>query len=72
MPGTCTTGSCQKWVYRTYVRSVDRLYELGNLRRSNAMLQPGSKALDRETAMKLNAELELEDVERRCGTSDVR
>jgi hypothetical protein len=43
--------------------AVDRLYELEKLRRSLAMLEPGSKALDRETAMRLIAE--LQDLERR-------
>ena len=36
---------------------VDRLYELENLRRSLAMLPPGSKSLDREEAMRLLADL---------------
>jgi hypothetical protein len=43
--------------------AMDRLHELENLRRSLAMLEPGSKALDRETAMRLIAE--LQDLERR-------
>ena len=47
--------------WRTYVRAVDRLHELERMRRSIAMLQPGSKALSREDAMKLIAE--LQDVE---------
>ena len=43
---------------------MDRLYELENLRRSLAMLPPGTKAaLDREEAMALLAE--LQEVERR-------
>jgi hypothetical protein len=42
---------------------VNRLYELEKLRRSLAMLEPGSQALDRETAMKLISE--LRDLERR-------
>lgn len=42
---------------------VDRLHELKRMRRSIAMLEPGTKALDRETAMRLIAE--LQDVERR-------
>jgi vacuolar-type H+-ATPase subunit D/Vma8 len=37
---------------------VDRLYELERMRRSIAMLQPGTKALDREEAMRLIAELQ--------------
>ena len=37
---------------------VDRLYELENLRRSLAMLVPGSQALDREEAMRLLSELQ--------------
>jgi len=41
----------------------DRLHELERMRRSIAMLEPGTKALSREDAMKLIAE--LEDVERR-------
>ncbi len=36
---------------------MDRLYEIENLRRSLAMLPPGTKALDREEAMKLLSEL---------------
>jgi len=36
---------------------MDRLYEIENLRRSLAMLPPGTKALDREDAMKLLGEL---------------
>jgi vacuolar-type H+-ATPase subunit D/Vma8 len=43
--------------------SMDRLHELERMRRSIAMLQPGTKALSREDAMKLIAE--LQDVERR-------
>jgi hypothetical protein len=43
--------------------SVDRLHELERMRRSIAMLQPGTKALSREDAMKLIAE--LQDVEGR-------
>jgi hypothetical protein len=43
---------------RTYVRAVDRLHELERMRRSIAMLQPGTKALSREDAMKLIAELQ--------------
>ncbi len=47
--------------------SVDRMYELENLRRSLAMLPPGSKAaLDREQAMRLLAELRR--VEGRLGS----
>jgi vacuolar-type H+-ATPase subunit D/Vma8 len=42
---------------------MDRLHELERMRRSIAMLQPGTKALSREDAMKLIAE--LQDVERR-------
>jgi hypothetical protein len=42
---------------------MDRLYELESMRRSIAMLQPGVKALSREEAMRLIAE--LQDVERR-------
>lgn len=37
---------------------MDRLYELENLRRSLAMLPPGTKVLDREEAMRLLAELQ--------------
>jgi len=36
---------------------VDRYYELEDLRRSLAMLPPGTAALDREAAMGLLAEL---------------
>jgi len=36
---------------------MDRLYEIENLRRSLAMLPPKTKALDREEAMNLLAEL---------------
>ena len=44
--------------------SVDRLHQLEQMRRSIAMLQPGTKAdLSREDAMRLIAE--LQDVERR-------
>jgi hypothetical protein len=43
--------------------SVDRLHELERMRRSIAMLQPGTKALSREDAMRLIAE--LQDVEGR-------
>jgi hypothetical protein len=43
---------------------MDRLYQLENMRRSIAMLQPGTKAnLSREDAMRLIAE--LQDVEGR-------
>ncbi|HUY22420.1 MAG TPA: hypothetical protein VMV22_08760 [Acidimicrobiales bacterium] len=42
---------------------MDRRYELENLRRSIAMLRPGSAALDREAAMRLLAE--LQELERR-------
>jgi len=42
---------------------MDRLHEFENLRRSLAMLEPGTKALDREAAMRLIAE--LQDLERR-------
>jgi hypothetical protein len=42
---------------------VDRLHELESMRRSIAMLQPGTKALSREEAMRLIAE--LQDVEGR-------
>jgi vacuolar-type H+-ATPase subunit D/Vma8 len=42
---------------------MDRLHELERMRRSIAMLQPGSRALDREEAMRLIAE--LQDLERR-------
>jgi hypothetical protein len=42
---------------------MDRLHELERMRRSIAMLQPGSGALDREEAMRLIAE--LQDLERR-------
>ena len=46
---------------------MDRLYDLENLRRSLAMLPPGSKApLDREQAMALLAE--LREVEGRLRT----
>jgi hypothetical protein len=41
---------------------MDRLHELESMRRSIAMLEPGTKALDRETAMRLIAE--LQDLER--------
>ena len=37
---------------------MDRLHELERMRRSIAMLQPGSKALSREDAMKLISELQ--------------
>jgi hypothetical protein len=43
--------------------SMDRLHELERMRRSIAMLQPGTKALSREDAMRLIAE--LQDVEGR-------
>jgi hypothetical protein len=35
---------------------VDRLHELERMRRPIAVLQPGTKALDREDAMRLIAE----------------
>jgi hypothetical protein len=38
--------------------AVDRLYELENLRRSIAMLEPRANALDRESAMGLIEELQ--------------
>jgi hypothetical protein len=45
---------------------MDRHHELENLRRSLAMLPPGTKALDREEAMRVLAELQgLEDRLRR-------
>jgi hypothetical protein len=47
--------------------AVDRLHELERMRRSIAMLQPGTKALSREDAMRLIAE--LQDLERRRRTS---
>jgi hypothetical protein len=37
---------------------VDRFYELENMRRSIAMLQPRANALDREAAMGLIEELQ--------------
>jgi len=41
---------------------VDRYHELEDLRRSVAMLPPGSAALDREAALRLLVELQgLED-----------
>jgi hypothetical protein len=44
---------------RTYVRSVDRLYELDDRRRSLVMLQPGSPSgLSREDAVNLISELQ--------------
>jgi hypothetical protein len=43
--------------------AMDRLHELESMRRSIAMLQPGTKALSREEAMRLIAE--LQDVEGR-------
>jgi len=43
--------------------SMDRLHELESMRRSIAMLNPRSSALDREEAMALLQE--LQDVERR-------
>jgi vacuolar-type H+-ATPase subunit D/Vma8 len=45
---------------------MDRLQELERMRRSIAMLQPGTKALDREEAMRLIAE--IQDLERRMGS----
>jgi hypothetical protein len=46
--------------------AVDRYHELEDLRRSLAMLRPGSAALDREAAMRLLNELqELEERLRR-------
>jgi vacuolar-type H+-ATPase subunit D/Vma8 len=42
---------------------MDRLHELERMRRSIAMLEPGTKALSREEAMRLIAE--LQDLERR-------
>jgi len=45
---------------------VDRDYELENLRRSIAMLRPGAAALDRESAMRLLAELKA--LEQRLGS----
>ena len=42
---------------------MDRLHELERMRRSIAMLEPGTKALSREDAMRLIAE--LQDLERR-------
>jgi hypothetical protein len=50
---------------RTYVRLMERLHELERMRRSIAMLQPGTKALDREEAMMLISE--IQDLERRMG-----
>jgi hypothetical protein len=44
---------------------MDRYHELEDLRRSLAMLPPGTKALDREAAMRLLAE--LQEVEGRLG-----
>ena len=43
---------------RTYVRSMDRQYELESLRRSIAMLRVGAPALDREAAIVLVRELQ--------------
>jgi hypothetical protein len=43
---------------RTYVRWMDRYYELEDWRRSIVMLPPGSAALDREEAVRLIAELQ--------------
>jgi hypothetical protein len=43
--------------------AMDRLHELERMRRSIAMLQPGTMALSREDAMRLIAE--LQDLERR-------
>jgi vacuolar-type H+-ATPase subunit D/Vma8 len=44
---------------------MERLHELERMRRSIAMLQPGTKALDREEAMMLISE--IQDLERRMG-----
>lgn len=46
-----------------YRSSVERRYELDNLRRSLAMLSPGAQALRREDTIDLVAE--LEDTEER-------
>ena len=51
---------------RTYVRPMERRYELESLRRSLAMLRPGAPALDREEAMRLVRE--LQDLERQLRT----
>jgi hypothetical protein len=44
---------------------MDRLHELERMRRSIAMLQPSTMALDREEAMRLISE--IQDLERRMG-----
>jgi hypothetical protein len=44
--------------YERMFPSVDRAYELENLRRSIVMLPPGSQALSREDAVALIAELQ--------------
>jgi len=43
---------------------MDTPYELENLRRSIAMLSPGSRALDREQALRLLADLQAAQRER--------
>ncbi len=43
---------------RTYVRHVDRYYELEDWRLSLVMLPPGSAALNREEAVRLISELQ--------------
>lgn len=44
---------------------MDRLHELENMRRSLAMLEPGTKALDRKRAMSLIAEVQELEVRMR-------
>ena len=60
----CTwISSCERVLGERMFGSMDRLHELERMRRSIAMLQPGTKALSREDAMRLISE--LQDVEGR-------